>query len=168
MKRPWERGSRATVAGVLLPLVVATACLLAACGGSGGTASSSPSAATSPSGAPSYGTMPTPTPTPTVAGTIAFTKLATPGDVFAGHIWVIKTDGSGLKRLTDGPVIEQLASWSPDGGRIVYESWRVRSMDTITIWTMNADGSGKVKLTPEGRGGGRSGRPTASRSSSGD
>jgi len=71
MRTHGRRGSRASVAGMLLLLVAGLA--LAACGGSGDTASSSPSAMTSPSVAASPSA--TPLPAPTVAGTIAVSKV---------------------------------------------------------------------------------------------
>ncbi len=35
-------------------------------------------------------------------------------------LYVIGTDGSGLRRLTNGPADDAMPSWSPDGTRIVF------------------------------------------------
>ena len=87
----------------------------------------------------------TPLPAPTVAGTIAYAQT----DVqFAGErpytdISTVNTDGSGRKRLT----WEDHPSWSPDGRKIACAQWRIEDPATLTVWVMNADGSGKVRLT---------------------
>ncbi|MBB4895901.1 Tol biopolymer transport system component [Streptomyces olivoverticillatus] len=40
------------------------------------------------------------------------------------HIWTLRTDGSGLRQLTDGPWDDRGPSWSPDGTRIAFASER--------------------------------------------
>ncbi|MFI2078431.1 amidohydrolase family protein [Streptomyces triculaminicus] len=40
------------------------------------------------------------------------------------HIWVLNTDGSGLRQLTDGPWDDRGPSWSPDGRKIAFASER--------------------------------------------
>ena len=120
---------------------------LSACGGSSTSASSSPSAEPSPVAASPRPPPPsaTPLPTPTVAGTIAFTKVS-PTESDAADICVIRTDGTGLKQLTDDPGWEEHPSWSPDGKRVVYDAGSSEPFDN-SIWVMSADGSGKTKLT---------------------
>ena len=66
-----------------------------------------------------------------------------------GHkprIWVMDKVGTSSVALTspntDG--ISRQASWSPDGGRLVYAS---RKFGDFDIWTMNADGSDKQRVT---------------------
>jgi len=92
----------------------------------------------------------TPLPSPTVAGAIAFTRVVKPGPAGERDIYVVNTDGTGLRRLTDDPAWEESPSWSPDGSRI---AWAVSvgsrtSLDAnATVWVMNADGSGKTRLT---------------------
>jgi TolB protein len=74
-------------------------------------------------------------------------------------IYVVHSDGTGLKRLTDDPGWEGSPSWSPDGNRIVCVSqigahpW----YDAGTVRVMNADGSQKEKLT---KGAARGSSPT--------
>ena len=84
-----------------------------------------------------------PLPAPSVAGTLVFDKVVDSG-IPNNDIYLVRSDGSGLTRLTDGPGVEEDPSWSPDGQRIVYDEY-----ETGTLWVMNADGSGKVWL---GRG----------------
>ena len=133
---------RASTSSTTVNLVIVSTLLalaLAACGGSGATAS------TPPTTAPGEATVmvaasPSATPLPKGAGrgTIAFTRLAedAPPDIYVVH-----SDGTGLRRLAAdarGP------AWSPDGSRIAYTSLSARG----GVWVMNADGSGKRRVTP--------------------
>jgi Tol biopolymer transport system component len=70
-------------------------------------------------------------------------------DEAAGPLAVVRTDGSGFRRLTRGSVVE--ARWSPDGGRIAFvdaENFTPPS----SVWVMNADGRGRRQLVPESFG----------------
>jgi Tol biopolymer transport system component len=63
-------------------------------------------------------------------------------------IWVVDTDGSYEKQLTDIPENWEEGFWSPDGKRIVYASYvGVGETRGIEIWMMNEDGSDKRLLT---------------------
>jgi TolB protein len=65
-----------------------------------------------------------------------------PDAAFKNDIWIMRADGSGLKRLTEGkPAVA--VSWSPDGKRITYEV----GLDNVSVWTMNADGTGKKSVS---------------------
>ena len=57
---------------------------------------------------------------------------------------VVRTDGSGLRKLTDDPQTDRDPSWAPDGKTIAFTSDRSGSFQ---IWTINADGSGLRRLT---------------------
>ena len=151
-------GSRAITADLLTLLVAVAALTFAACGGSETTQGTSPSTAAAPTVTPVVTARPaTPLPTPTVAGTVAFAKSITP--IFRKKqpntdIYIVNTDGSGLKRLTDAPGWEDTPNWSPDGSKILYNQWDMKSGSlkdfnaaTHTLWVMNADGSGKTCLT---------------------
>ena len=85
---------------------------------------------------------PTPAPTPPGGGTgwIVFTsQVDGKGDIF-----VIQSDGSELKNLTNHPAEDAIPAWSPDGTRIVFRSDRDGNNE---IYVMNADGSGLTNLT---------------------
>ena len=42
----------------------------------------------------------------------------------AGDIWLVNTDGSGVKRFTTGETSESSPAWSPDGKRLVFTAKR--------------------------------------------
>jgi hypothetical protein len=64
-------------------------------------------------------------------------------------IYVIKTDGSGLRQLTDDDFIDRFPRWSPDGNWIAFMSDRSGKQQ---IWVIHADGSGLRQLTYEREG----------------
>jgi dipeptidyl aminopeptidase/acylaminoacyl peptidase len=82
--------------------------------------------------------------------TIAFTKVMPNGDQ---EIYLVRTDGSGLKRLThtDSPATQSPA-WSPDGGKIAFLSAGAAGAPSRTAWVVNADGSGQRQVDPSGYG----------------
>ncbi len=59
-------------------------------------------------------------------------------------IWTVKPDGTGLTQLTD---VEESGDanpdWSPDGAKIAFDHFG-------SIWSMNANATGKTQLTPSG------------------
>jgi len=70
---------------------------------------------------------------------IAYTNLVmsqTTGSTTA-EIYVMDSDGSNNKCLTDYPEADILPSWSPDGRTIAYQSW---SVSRWVICTLNLDG----------------------------
>ena len=94
---------------------------------------------------PAY--IPAPTATPaSVAGRIAFVSDRDGNE----EIYVINTDGSDVTRLTDNEATDEGASWSPDGLRIAFVSYRGLLSD-FEIYVMNADGSDVRRLTHGGR-----------------
>ena len=62
-----------------------------------------------------------------------------------GDIWIMNSDGSRHRRLTDSPGSDMVLSWSPDGRRIAWQSRKVGS--PWEIWVMNADGSEQTNVT---------------------
>jgi Tol biopolymer transport system component len=69
--------------------------------------------------------------------------------------YLVRTDGSGARRL---PYLTATAVWSPDGTRIAFARMRVRTgpgpccnPSATDIYVVNADGSGKRKLTHNAR-----------------
>ena len=59
-------------------------------------------------------------------------------------IVVVRTDGTGFRKLTDGPHRDRFPRWSPDGNTIAFHSDR---SGTFQIWSIHADGSGLRQLT---------------------
>ena len=83
----------------------------------------------------------TPSPAQSDPGTLVITYISEPDGNY--DVYLVRSDGTGLKRLTAGPGNEEHAYWSPDGTRIVYQASAGLSLG---IWIMNADGSGKLRL----------------------
>ncbi len=119
-------------------LLLCASAVLTACGAAGTTLSSPSPGEVAASVAASPST--TPLPRGAGRGTIAFTKVAedskTPPDIY-----LVRSDGSGLRRVAVGA---RGPAWSPDGARIAYASESARG----GVWVMNADGSGKQRVTP--------------------
>lgn len=65
--------------------------------------------------------------------------------------WQVATmapDGSDVRMLTSGPGVHDAPSWTPDGSALVY-SYNPSGDPTpthVTLWRMNADGSGPVRI----------------------
>ncbi|HEX8733783.1 MAG TPA: protein kinase [Pyrinomonadaceae bacterium] len=62
------------------------------------------------------------------------------------EIYVMNFDGSNLRRVTNNKTEETSANWSPDGKRIVFESYSQIGVES-DIWIMDADGSNQQNLT---------------------
>ena len=82
-----------------------------------------------------------------VYGKIVFSssrpQLAHKNPVGSSNMFVMNSDGSGLRRLTQDGRLELYPTWSPDGHQIAYG----RGWD---IWVMDADGSNQRNLTRRG------------------
>ena len=87
-------------------------------------------------------------PAPTVAGTIAFAKATDVSGTVRGDIWVVNTDGTGMRQLTATSDVDEAGpAWSPDGSKIAYGSGDPTKLESYTLQVMNADGSGSGPLT---------------------
>jgi Tol biopolymer transport system component len=78
---------------------------------------------------------------PPIIGRIAFVSNRHGND----EIYVMKPDGSGVRRLTSDPAKDLEPAWSSDGARLAFA--RQQSGVNFEIYTMNADGSGLIALT---------------------
>ena len=61
-----------------------------------------------------------------------------------GTLWRLPSDGGEATALTDGMGDDRMPHISPDGTRVVFQSYRAGTWD---IWAANADGSGLAALT---------------------
>lgn len=66
-----------------------------------------------------------------------------------GEIYVMNSDGSRQTNLTNtsNPPADKWPSWSPDGTKIAFVSWRT---DAHGIYVMDTDGSNETRLTSYG------------------
>jgi Tol biopolymer transport system component len=60
------------------------------------------------------------------------------------HIFIVRTDGTDLRDLTDDANRYFWPRWSPDGKRIAFSSRRTGNYE---LWLINRDGSGLQQLT---------------------
>jgi len=62
-------------------------------------------------------------------------------------VWVIKADGTGLRRLTSSPYTDSTPTWSYDGPWIAFQSDRPDGTGStdFDIWITRADGSGSTR-----------------------
>ena len=85
---------------------------------------------------------------------IAFTAFVTAADSTA--LYVVASDGTGLRQIVPPAIGAVTAQWSPDGEWIAFTS-RLRSRPQV--WLVRADGTGLVQLT-DGADGSTSVMPT--------
>jgi len=72
-----------------------------------------------------------------------------------GDIALAAADGSGVTRLTTGPVTDSQAAWSPEGDQILFSRQRPTGDSTgsvLDLWAMGPDGSGQVLLARDAYG----------------
>jgi TolB protein len=75
---------------------------------------------------------------------IAFTN---DGEEFAGEIYVMNVDGSGLVRLTNSPGFDGGPDWSPGGGRIAFQ--HEGAQHNHDVFSMNPDGTAWMRMTAD-------------------
>jgi Tol biopolymer transport system component len=76
--------------------------------------------------------------------TLAFASLGLEED-----LWIIRSDGSGLRKVTDDRFRDRVPSFAPDGKRLVFHSDRDGFWN---VWTIGVDGSGLKQLTADRTG----------------
>jgi Tol biopolymer transport system component len=95
--------------------------------------------------------------TPDVVATspwIVFVRSPVEEDWAGREIWKVRRDGTGLTRLTHNRAIDVHPSWSPDGRRIAFMSWRAddNGQDVFggtdsDLYLMDEEGGDVVRLT---------------------
>jgi len=75
-------------------------------------------------------------------------------------VYVARSDGGGLRQLTNDAAFDRLPQWSPDGKQIVFYSNRGGSWD---LWRINPDGSALAQLTTKSGAHGPAWSPDGSR-----
>jgi Tol biopolymer transport system component len=79
---------------------------------------------------------------------LAFARFDENGDPVG--LYVTRTDGSHLRRITPaGMILTSAGDWSPQGNAIVF-SRRVSSDMRQSLWVVHADGSGLREIVVEG------------------
>lgn len=73
-------------------------------------------------------------------------SIAKPG---SEDVYVMNNDGTNRIRLTNTAGYDEYPDWSPDGTKVVYTSAGGIVGGTKYIWIMNADGSGKYRLSTQ-------------------
>jgi Tol biopolymer transport system component len=67
-----------------------------------------------------------------------------------GSLYLMDADGSGRMKLVDGQAISE-HRWSPDGRMVAYVDVRQVDEDVLEdLWVIQADGTGKVRVTEDG------------------
>ncbi len=61
-----------------------------------------------------------------------------------GEIYVMNSDGTNLRNLTNDPSDDVNPTWSPNGTQIIFASYRNGNEQ---LYIMNADGSNQIRLT---------------------
>lgn len=61
------------------------------------------------------------------------------------EIYVMDSDGKNQRRLTHHPADDALPSWSPDGKKIAFSSYRNRG--NVQIFVMDSNGQNPIRLT---------------------
>ena len=82
-------------------------------------------------------------------GEVAFATTYFGDEGAVTDIWSVQPDGSGLRRLTDGPGIEEDPAWSPNGRRIAFSRGtepRCCARDG-DIWVMEVAGLQEQRVT---------------------
>jgi serine/threonine protein kinase/Tol biopolymer transport system component len=59
-------------------------------------------------------------------------------------LFIIRTDGTGLRQLTDDAFRDRYPRWSPDGTRLIFQSNRSGRNE---VWALRKDGSALIPLT---------------------
>ncbi len=86
-----------------------------------------------------------PDPSPDGQSVVFYSQVQPEGDLY-----VIRTDGTGMRQLTDDQAADRVPRWSPDGDWIVPFSDR---SGELQLWKIRVDGSELQQVTRTGGGG---------------
>jgi hypothetical protein len=68
-----------------------------------------------------------------------------------GDIWTVNPDGSGERRITRGPHVDDSPDWSPDGRELVFERQSLPPAPPVShVYRVRADGSGLRWVVADG------------------
>ncbi len=81
-------------------------------------------------------------------GTIVFVRRTTDLKANRGRtdLWLVNTDGTGLRRFTSDPAGESNPRWSPDGKSVLFISTRSGSSQ---VWRIPTDGGEAEQVTDQ-------------------
>lgn len=137
------------------PAVLALTIALAACGGGPPTAEETPAPTAAPTAAPRRTPAASPTASPPASPPAAASPGAGPAPegriVFLSfrdgnrEIYIINTDGTDPRNLTNHPGVDENPDVSPDGTKIVWAS--DRDEGRLYLYVMDIDGSNVRRLT---------------------
>jgi TolB protein len=76
---------------------------------------------------------------------IAFDRTEKEHGAFRSHLFVIRADGTGERRITEDSFNDYSPAWSPDGSRLAFE--RHAADGEVDIYTIASDGTELQQLT---------------------
>lgn len=74
---------------------------------------------------------------------IAFSSLRTGNS----ELFVMNSDGTNARQITNSPDVDLRPAWSPDGGRLFFDAAPPAPFLLSNLWTINVDGSARTQLT---------------------
>jgi len=81
---------------------------------------------------------------------IIFERLEDPNTRYGSYnIFVIGSDGTGEKRLTDNGYAQGMANWSHSGNKVVYIVAAIEDKGKYDMYVMNTDGTDNHNITPD-------------------
>jgi Tol biopolymer transport system component len=86
--------------------------------------------------------------TPGRDGMVAFTRYRLQNSPIWSEIFVVRPDGTGVRRVSHSPVAveDDQAQWSPDGNWIIFD--RCTTDGPCSLWLVRPDGSNQHRLSP--------------------
>ncbi|HKF53762.1 MAG TPA: hypothetical protein VKB26_15705, partial [Candidatus Acidoferrales bacterium] len=69
------------------------------------------------------------------------------GDKHSSHVWMVSTDGSTDRQVTESQESEGNPEWSPDGKYLSFTSGRPGEAKGSQVWILNRDGGEAMQLT---------------------